>query len=226
MFDRFCLKALLLAGLLLPIAGCTKGSGLDSIQVSPTSASLAVGGPTLQMTAMGVFGNAAHPTTGDVSSQATWASAIPGVATVSASGVVTAVGAGTTTVTATAAGFAGPVSSSATITVTGGSTAGGDVVSLSIIPSAQSVASPNQTTQFLAIGTTSSGATENLTGQVAWSSSSVQIATIGAATGLATAVGQGTSTITAIYTNAADRTSVTGTAREVRDWPSAPIGGL
>jgi hypothetical protein len=81
-----------------------------------------------------------------------------------------------------------------------------------IIPASQAVASPNQTTQFIAIGTTSSGATVNLTNQVAWSSSSPQIATIGATTGLATGVGKGSTTITAIYSNAAGGTVVTGTA--------------
>jgi uncharacterized protein YjdB len=81
-----------------------------------------------------------------------------------------------------------------------------------VIPGSQSVASPSQTSQFIAIGTTSSGATENLTNQVAWSSSSTQIATVGATTGLATGVGQGTSTITALYTNSKGGTAVTGTA--------------
>jgi uncharacterized protein YjdB len=58
---------------------------------------------------------------------------------------------------------------------------------------------PTQTAQFLAIGTTSTGQTVNVTNAVAWSSSSQQIATIGATTGLATALGQGTVTITALY---------------------------
>jgi len=52
----------------------------------------------------------------------------------------------------------------------------------------------------------------NLSNQVAWSSSSTQIATIGATTGLATGVGKGSTTITAIYTNSAGGTVVTGTA--------------
>jgi hypothetical protein len=52
----------------------------------------------------------------------------------------------------------------------------------------------------------------NLSNQVAWSSSSTQIATIGATTGLATGVGRGSATITAIYNNAAGGTVVTGTA--------------
>jgi hypothetical protein len=52
----------------------------------------------------------------------------------------------------------------------------------------------------------------NLSNQVAWSSSSTQIATIGATTGLATGVAKGSTTITAIYTNSAGGTVVTGSA--------------
>jgi hypothetical protein len=98
-------------------------------------------------------------------------------------------------------GFTGVVSASATLTVNGGGgvAPGSTVVSLAVIPSAQSVAVPTQTAQFIAIGTTSTGQTVNVTNAVAWSSSSQQIATIGATTGLATALGQGTTTITALY---------------------------
>jgi uncharacterized protein YjdB len=86
------------------------------------------------------------------------------------------------------------------VTGSSGGTAGGTITSIAIIPNSQAVAAPGETTQFIAIGTTSSGATVNLSNQVAWSSSTAQIATVGATTGLATAVGQGTDTITAIYT--------------------------
>jgi uncharacterized protein YjdB len=134
------------------------------------------------------------------------------VASVSSAGLVVAEGAGTATITASATAFNGITSSSATVTVSAaaGGVAGGSVLSLAVIPGSQSVAAPTQTTQFIAIGTTSSGATVNLTNQVAWSSSSTQIATIGAASGLATAVGKGTSTITALYN--AGSTVVAGTA--------------
>jgi uncharacterized protein YjdB len=74
------------------------------------------------------------------------------------------------------------------------------------------VASPGQTSQFIAIGATSSGATVNLSNQVAWSSSSPQVGTINPTTGLATGVGKGSTTITAIYNNATGGTVVTGTA--------------
>jgi len=193
------------------LIGCNN-NGLDSVQVTPTTQALTVG-QTAQFTAIGTFGNAKNPSTQNITSSVTWTSSVPSVATISAAGIATAVGAGTTTITASTSSFNGHVSSSATVTVTGssGGSAGGSVASLAIIPASQAVASPGQTTQFLAIGTTSSGATVSLTNQVAWSSSSPQIATIGATTGLATGVGKGSATITAIY-NTTGGTVVTGTA--------------
>jgi hypothetical protein len=120
--------------------------------------------------------------------------------------------------------MAGAAGGSATLTVTssGGGTAGGALISLAIIPGTQSVASPKQTSQFIAIGTTSSGATEDLTSQVTWGSSSAEVATITPG-GLATAVSQGTSTITAIATNT-NNTVVTGTATfTVQGGASEPV---
>ncbi len=84
------------------------------------------------------------------------------------------------------------------------------VSSLAIMPTSQSVALPSQTTQFIAIGTTSTGATVNLTNQVAWSTSSTQIATIGGSTGLATALTEGTVTVIALYTSSGS--TIAGTA--------------
>jgi hypothetical protein len=220
MFNRFSFGALLLACLAVPFTSCNNSSsGLDSIAVTPATASMAVGGGTLQLTATGTFGNGAHPTKQDITSLVTWASSITGVAAVSSTGVVTAVSAGQTTITASAQGFNGPVSSSATITVTGAGTGPtGGAVSLAIIPTSQSVAGPGDTSQFIAIGTASSGATEDLTGLVTWTSSSAQIATIGSfaitgtVPGLATAVSKGTVTMTAEYTNTITGAVSTGTA--------------
>jgi hypothetical protein len=216
MKDRFCLKALLLASLVLPFvlpfSGCGSSTDVDSITVSPTTVTLGPGA-TVQLTALGSIGHGNHPAgTQDITATATWASSLASVATVSASGVVTGVSAGTTTITASIQGFRGVVTSNeATITVTGSTGPSSQaLVSLAIIPGSQSVASPGQTTQFIAIGTTSSGTTVNLTSQAAWSSSSAQVAKISAA-GLATALSQGATTITAIATNA-DKTVVTATA--------------
>jgi Bacterial Ig-like domain (group 2) len=213
MFVRSCAKALLFVGLVLPFVGCGSSTAIDSIQVSPTTVSLGTGN-TAQLTAIGTIGHGSHPSTNqNITATVTWASSIAAVATVSSSGVVTGVGAGTTTITASIEGYGGLITSNAAsvaVTGSGGGTGGATLASLAIIPGSQSVASPGETSQFIAIGTTSSGATVDLTGSVTWSSSSAQVATISVG-GLATAVSQGTTTVTAIATNP-DKTVVTGTA--------------
>ena len=211
MFDRSCLKALLSIGIVLTFVGCTNTPGLDSIQVTPATQSV-VAGQTTQLTATGTYGNASHPSTQNITTLVSWTSNTPAVATVNSSGVVTGVSAGTATITATAAGFAGTVSATSLITVTavGGGSSGGSIVSLTVIPGSQSVATPNQSTQFIAIGTTSLGTTVNLGGVVAWYSSDTQVASINQA-GLALGANQGTTTITAIATNP-DNTVAAGTA--------------
>ncbi len=213
MRNRSLLPALLLIGLVVPFVGCTNPSGLDSITVAPTAQALTLG-QTVQFTATGTYGNASHLKSKDITGQVSWSSSNASVATITTSGAATAVGAGTSTITASGSAFNGPASASAVITVTGstgGGTAGGNIVSVAIIPLVQSVSSPTQTSQFIAIGTTSSGATVDLTGVVTWKSSSSQIATINGA-GLATGVSKGTATITALYANPSAGTVVTGTA--------------
>jgi len=213
MHDRFSPWALFLIALVLPIAGCTN-SLVDSLAVTPTSQSLSVG-QTVQLTATGTTGHGSnHPsTTQNVTATATWTSSNAAVASVNSTGLATALTAGTTTITASMSGYTGTINASATVTVTGSSGTGGasgTVTALTIIPSSQSVAVPTETTQFLAIGTTSTGATVNLTNQVAWSTSSTQIATIGGSTGLATALTQGTVTVIALY--ASGGSTIAGTA--------------
>ena len=207
--NRFRICAVLSAGLGFLLAGCGSNTDVSTIQITPTSQSLAAG-QTAQFKATGIIHHGEHPdSTQDVTTLVTWASNAPSIATVSSTGLATAVSAGTATITAS---MPGAISATATVTTTGGSTgkAGGNVVSLSVIPGSQAVASPNETSQFIAIGTTAAGATEDLTSQVKWTSSSPTVATI-SSTGLATGIGQGTTTVTAIATNS-DSTVATGTA--------------
>lgn len=216
MFRRLSLGALLLSAVVLPLTSCSNPSGLDSISISPATPSVTAG-QSVQFSAVGTYGNGSHPTTQTITSGVTWTSSNPAVATIDATGLATTLAAGTTTITASTNGFKGPLTASTSLTTTvsstGGGTAGGtSVTSLAIIPSAQTVSAPNQTTQFIAIGTTSSGATEVLTSAVAWSSSNTAVATIGATTGIATSVATGATTITALYTNATTGSVVTGTA--------------
>jgi uncharacterized protein YjdB len=216
-FDRFASRALFLAALVLPIAGCTNQL-VDTISVSPTSQSVSAG-QTVQFTATGTVGHGSnHPTTtNNITTQVTWTSSSPSVATINSSGVATGVAAGSTTITATINGYTGALSASATLTVTTSGGSGGTgvvngITSLAVTPGAQTVTSPGQTSQFIAIGTTTSGSTVNVTSQVTWTSSAVQIGTVVANSGLATAVGQGSTTITALYNNPGGGNVVTGSA--------------
>jgi hypothetical protein len=246
MFNRFCFGALLLAGLTVTLTSCTVPNGLDAISISPNaSLQLVVGNPaTIQLTATGSFGNGSHPSSQDITDQVTWASAIPGVAVVGpctpsvnnncptgglAAGVVAAVGVGQTTISATGNGYKGPIIAYVEVTVVQGTSGntGSDVISLSFIPSTQSVAVPGDTSQYRVIGTTSSGATLDLTANhsLVWASSSSSVgvfctaATVPSAIctaadvgpGLVTGTGVGQSTISAIFTNT-DQTSAPGTA--------------
>ena len=214
MHDRFSPRALLLIALVLPIAGCTN-SVVDSLAVTPTIQSLSVG-QTVQLTATGTTGHGSnHPsTTSDVTDSATWTSSTPAVASVNSTGLATALTAGTTTITANDKRLHGNHYRERGCD-------GDGIVRARAAPAARwsrwpssPVRSrwqiPSETTQFLAIGTTSTGATVNLTSQVAWSTSSTQIATVGASTGLATALTAGHVTVVALYTSGGS--TLTGTA--------------
>lgn len=165
--------------LVLSLVGCTAPQGLDSVQVTPGAQSLAVG-QTVQLTATGTYGNAKHPSTQNITSLVTWSSTTPAVATVDPSGVATAVSAGTTTITATASAFNGPTTSSAVLTVTGssgsGGSSGGNILSLTIIPSGIVFGNLTQSGQFLAIGTFSTAPTvRDLTNSVKWLTSAPNV---------------------------------------------------
>jgi plastocyanin len=166
----------------------TPPATLQSIAVTPANLSIAVG-LIERFTAMGTFSN---NTTQDITSLVTWASASPGVATISNAaglqGVATGVAVGTSTISASLGGVTG----STRLTVT--------PVALEMImvtPVNPSLL-PGQTEQFMAMGMYSDNSTQDLTNQVTWASANTAVATISAG-GLATAVAPGTSSISAAF---------------------------
>ena len=152
-----------------------------SVVVTPNSASLLLG-QTSQLAAA-TRDSAGGTLTGRT---ITWSTSDAGVATVTSGGQVTAVGAGTATITATSEGQSG----TAAITV-----ALVPVASVDVTPASASLLI-GQTNQLAATTRDSAGGT--LSGRtISWSTSDAGVATVSSA-GLVTAVGAGTATITAI----------------------------
>jgi hypothetical protein len=89
-----------------------------------------------------------------------------------------------------------------------GTSSGPTLVSIAVTPNPATVA-VNATVQFTATGTFSDNSTKNITTQSAWTSSNTAIATIGAATGLATGVSPSDGSITITATDG----NVTGTSQ-------------
>jgi hypothetical protein len=212
---------LLLICLALLLTNCATSHKLSSIQIIPSSASLAATGGTVQFKAIGTFTRPGHPSeTRDVTNEVTWESANPAAATISSSGLATSVGAGTTTITASMNGGSGIVVATASVIA-----AGHNLVSLTVIPDSQTLYALGETAQFIVTGTFDGDPiTQDMTDQVTWRSTDVNLATINSS-GLATAVScPGSSCVTTITASAtsSDGNSVTsGTS----DLTVTPGGG-
>jgi hypothetical protein len=141
-------------------------------------------------------------------------------------GLVTSLSAGSTTITATAGNPDGTVvTATATFTVSVPAVTE-PLVSLAVTPSAPTVQLSSQTTNFIAVGTTGTGASVNLTNTTwpvpgttltvqpaQWYSSNQAVASFAPNTvATATLKSAGVTVITAIATNPADQTVVTGSA--------------
>jgi uncharacterized protein YjdB len=172
---------------------------LQSISVAPVNP-VVTNGQTAQFTATGHYSDGS---TQLLTSGVSWKSSDSSVATIGPSGLASAVGAGTATVTAVDGNLAG----STTLTVTAAPIT---LQSISVGP-VNPVVTNGQTAQFTATGHYSDGSTQLLTSGVSWKSSDTNIATIGPS-GLASAVGAGTATVTAADGSLAGSTTLTVTA--------------
>src|SRR6266699_1344748 len=175
---------------------------LTSIAVTPTNPSIAHG-LTRQFTATGTFSDS---TMQDLTTQVTWSSSSPGVATISnasgSKGLATSVAAGTTIITATL----GSVSGNTTLTVNAVT-----LVSITVTPATPTL-TKGTTRQFTATGTYRDSSTQNLPTAVTWTSATpsvVSISNAGGSKGLAKAKRKGTATITATLGSISGSTSVT-----------------
>ena len=163
---------------------------LSSLAVSEFSLTLKAG-ITQQLSATGTFSDSSNE---DLSAQVTWTSSDESIATISDTGLVTALTSGSVTFTATLNDVSGGQASTP-ISLSG----------LSV--SALSSTLKTGTTQQLSVtGTYSDSSNENLTTLVAWSSSNDSLATV-SSTGLVTPLAVGAVTISASLVGVSDSTS-------------------
>jgi len=202
---RFVLSILFLGSLAVFLITCAGSLALNGVVVTPANPSIPVE-VTHQFTAAGYYND---QTNHDITTEVTWSSSNPSVATVNSSGLATAVAAGTTTITATSATASSystrGSSGSTTLTVTSAT-----LSFISVTPANPSIpVGVNQ--QFAATGTYSDGTSHDITPQVTWSSSDTSVATINSS-GLATAVAVDTATITATSGSISGNTTLTITS--------------
>jgi hypothetical protein len=154
---------------------------LTSVSVTPADATILVG--TKQAyTASAAFDGGANV---NVTGLAAFASASPTTATVDASGVASGVSGGTTTISATFNGAEGHTGLIVSATLSG----------LAVTPPDTTI-SAGLTRQFTATASFDDGATQDVTQNAAWTSSSPAVAGV-SASGLATGLTAGATTITA-----------------------------
>ncbi len=204
------------------VSGCSNSSSssdttrIDHVAVTPASSTIEAGA-TKALTATLYYADGSFA---DITEQATWVSGTPSVATVSNTastrGVVTGVSSGGTTVTAAFAGF----SASAVVNV-----AGVLMTRLEVTPISSTTAQ-GTTLQYTATAIFSDSSTQNVSELAAWTSSNPNAATISNAAGTrgrATAVAQGTTTVTASYQGRSSSAGLTVTPVVLSDVYITPL---
>ncbi len=193
-----------LFGVAASVSVTVTNATLSSINVTTQGANVPAG-VKMQATAVGMFSDGSIQ---DITSQVTWISSQTPVATVSNSsasdGLITALAAGTTTISATLSG----ITTSLSVRVTNAVLASINITSASgTVPSGAKI-------QASAVGTFSDGSTQDLTSQVTWTSSQTSVATVSNASGtqgLITGQSPGAANIVATLSSVTATISITVT---------------
>ena len=196
------------------VTACTAcvNTDVSAVTVLPATQTVATLGVPVQFEAIGKTVNGDTVVLTGLSG-IQWVSSVPSIASINANtGLALTAGAGTATITASFTNSDGSgASGSATLTVapTGSPE---PLTAMTVSPNAQTALAVGQTAQFLAIATTGSGTSVNLTNQSAtvnghvinaavWTSSNPSVASINPATGIAQSKAAGVAVITAIASN-------------------------
>jgi len=195
----------------LGLAGCGGGGGtssdadsappptLSTISVSPISTNLKIG-ENQQLSATGTYSDSS---TDELTDKVTWSSSNTAIASVSATGLVTSIAAGSVTISATYDGAEGSTTGEMI-----------DLVDLSISPSILTIAK-DSTQQLIATGRYSDNSTEDLSRSVLWASTDSSVATI-ANTGLLTSLAAGTSEVNASLDGVSSTVTITISPAELK----------
>ncbi|MFT3836836.1 MAG: Ig-like domain-containing protein [Myxococcaceae bacterium] len=157
---------------------------LVSITVTPSAATIGLN-TTQQYTATGLYSDNSLR---DITTQVSWSSSKPMVATISAAGLATGASGGSTTITASLSGLSG----SASLTVSNAT-----LVSLVVQPT-NATMSPGGTLQLRAMAGYSDGSIQDVSAQAMWGSSNAMVVGVNA-TGFATAFSAGSANVTANF---------------------------
>ncbi|MBW4056416.1 MAG: hypothetical protein HIU83_13640 [Proteobacteria bacterium] len=186
---------------------------VTALAISPQTPTIAKGLNT-HFTASGTFSD---NTTQDLTFDVAWTSSDVTVATVSDDpgnkGIVQAIAAGTSTISATF----GAVSGTTLLTVTEPV-----LQSITVLPANPSVLSLSSTDSFTATGHFSDGTTPDITSQVTWSSSNPAVATIATTGGAATTLSQGTASINATLNDVSGASNLKVTGGNLTSFTISP----
>ncbi len=210
----------LLAAVALSLAACGDGiTKVDKVPVASVDVSAATSTISAQQTVQFTAVARAADNTVIPGVAFSWSSNAPGVATVSASGLVTGVAPGTATISAGASGSAGTTLGTLVVTVT---TAAG-VLSQVVAGVSEPQLIIGQGTQATVTGRDAGGATVALgTRTVTWTSSNSSIVTV-TNSGVVAAIGVGTVTLSVSVSNGATplTASTQVTANAIADAPTS-----
>jgi trimeric autotransporter adhesin len=159
-------------------------ANLVSISVTPAGSTVPLA-TSQQFVANGSFDDGTQQ---NISEIANWTSSSPTIARVSSIGLVTGIGLGSSTITASSSG----VNGATTATVDASS-----VAALNILPAGKIANLTNYQMRAVAVFKDGSSLDVTRTPGITWRSSSSAVASIGGSTGLALATGPGTATISA-----------------------------
>jgi uncharacterized protein YjdB len=181
---------------------------IASIAVTPANPSLPVGS-VQQFTATGTFSDG---TMQDITNSAMWTSSAGSVATVSNSGLATALTTGNSTIIASTASVSGSTTLQVTVAV---------LQSISVTPPDLQMAT-GTTAQLTATGSYSDGSTQDLTSAATWTSNAGGLATV-STTGVVSALKPGSATITATLVGVSGSTIVTAADRVLESIVVTPV---